>query len=119
MRLYRPVLLLMAVLVLAPALALAAAQSGAAKAQTKAKATAAATHATSGIVKTIDATSLVISRGAKTSQTLSFVVNAATVKKGDLVVGTHVEVRYRADGGQNIATAITAAVPKRRSSPTS
>jgi hypothetical protein len=85
-------------LLLVPALAMAA--------------VTAATHATKGIVKSVDDASLVITKSAKATKTLTFVLNATTVKKGDLAAGARVEVRYRAEGAQNIATAVTAWAPK-------
>ena len=115
MRMNKGTFALVGALLLVPALAMAA-QTGAAKTAPapKAKTTtvAAATHSTSGIVKSVDATSLVITKTAKATKTLTFVLNATTVKKGDLAAGARVEVRYRAEGKQNIATAVTASAPK-------
>lgn len=65
-----------------------------------------ATHATSGVVKSIDATSLVITRGTKHATTESFRLSAATEKKGELTAGARVEVRYRNEGGRHVATAV-------------
>ena len=93
-------------LLIVPALALA---------QTK----PAATHATNGIIKSADATSLVIAKTAKDTKTTTFTLNAATVTKGTLTPGSRVEVRYRKDGTENIATAVTATVAKVKSSPKS
>lgn len=105
-------------LLLVPALAMAAGQTGTARTADAPKAKAAvtaATHATKGIVKSVDDASLVITKGAKAAKTQTFVLNATTVKKGDLAAGARVEVRYRAEGGQNVATAVTASVPKGKS----
>jgi hypothetical protein len=52
---------------------------------------------------------LVISRpSAKNDKTLTFTLNASTQRKGDLAVGTAVEVRYRTEGKTNVATAVSA-----------
>jgi len=102
-------------LALIPALSLAQTKP-APKAATKAAATApakpAATHATNGIVKSSDATSLVITKSAKDMKTTTFTVNAATVTKGTIAPGARVSVRYRTEGTENIATAVTVAGKK-------
>ena len=69
----------------------------------------AATHATNGIVKSSDAASLVITKTAKDMKTTTFTVNAATVTKGTIAPGARVSVRYRTEGTENIATAVTVA----------
>jgi hypothetical protein len=107
-----------AALLLVPAFAVAA-QTKPAPAKTDKAAPAAATHATSGIVRSTTATALVIAKTATATATETFVLNPATARKGDLAVGARVEVRYRAEGGQNIATAVTAAAPKGKSTPKS
>ncbi len=99
-------------LALVPALALAQAKPAPAATKTAkpaitAPAKPAATHATNGIIKSADATSLVISKKAKDTKTTTFTLNAATVTKGALTPGARVAVRYRKDGTQNIATAVT------------
>jgi hypothetical protein len=97
-------------LALVPALALAQPKP-APKAPATTAATApakpAATHATNGIVKSSDATSLVITKTAKDTKTETFVVNATTAVKGTIAPGARVAVRYRTEGTQNIATAVT------------
>lgn len=105
-------------LALVPALAFAQAKTVPAtpKAAPKLTAPAAAkpapTHATNGIIKSAGATSIVIMKTAKDTKTTTFTLNAATVTKGTLTPGARVEIRYRAEGTQNIATAVTATVPK-------
>lgn len=64
-------------------------------------------HSTSGVVKSIDATHLVITKPTGTVKELSFVLNSATQRTGDLAAGATVDVRYKAEGKQNIATAVT------------
>lgn len=105
---------------LVPTLAVAQATSAPAAPKTAQKAAAltaapakpAATHATNGVIKSADATSLVITKTAKDTKTTTFALNASTVTKGTMTPGARVEVRYRTDGTQNVATAVTARVPK-------
>jgi hypothetical protein len=66
----------------------------------------AATHATTGVVESVDATSLVITRSALTRKNMAFVLNSATEREGHLAVGSRVEVRYRTDEKQQVATAV-------------
>jgi hypothetical protein len=75
---------------------------------------AAATHATTGVVKSGDATSLVITHmNGKKSEEVSFALNSTTTKKGDLTVGSTVDVRYRTEGSSNVATAVTVHAKKK------
>jgi len=105
-------LALVAAIALVPAFAVAQTKT-APKAPAKTVSTKpAATHATNGIVKSSDATSLVITKTAKDTKTETFVVNAATVTKGAVAPGARVEVRYRTEGSQMIATAVTARAAK-------
>lgn len=100
---------------LVPAFAFAQAKTSpktAAKTAAMAPAKAAATHATNGVVKSSDAASLVITKSAKDMKTTTFTVNAATVTKGTIAPGAHVSVRYRTEGTENIATAVTVAGKK-------
>lgn len=114
MRITRNILTFVGALLLVPALAFAAVHTPAQTPKAAAKAAAkAATHSTSGIVQSQTATSLVIAKNAKAAKaakTETFVLNATTVTKGDVVVGARVGVRYVAEGGQNVATAVTATV---------
>ena len=66
-----------------------------------------ATHSTSGVVKSVDGSTLVIAKNAKTAATETFTLNADTARKGDLQVGARVGVRYTTDSGHNVATAVT------------
>lgn len=65
-----------------------------------------ATHATRGVVKSVDATSLVLTRSAIGKKEIAFVMNPATRREGCIAVGATVEVRYRTGEKQQIATAI-------------
>ena len=67
---------------------------------------AAPTHATKGVVKSVDANTLVITHKGKTDMT--FALNPATHLQGSVAVGASVDVRYREDGKTYVATAVTA-----------
>ena len=75
---------------------------------------AAPTHATRGVVKSVDASTLVITRTGKMGGEMTFAVNPATHHQGTVAVGTPVAVRYREDGKTYVATAITAQQPKQQ-----
>ncbi len=74
----------------------------------KAEASAPATHAVRGVVKSVDATSLVITRSGHKGQLLSFTLNPATAREGTVDVGSTVAVRYRSEGKTLMATAVAA-----------
>jgi hypothetical protein len=61
-------------------------------------------HTTSGVVKSVSDSSLVITKGGKDQ---TFTVNASTEKKGPIETGAHVAVHYTMDGKTMVATAIT------------
>ena len=73
---------------------------------------AATTHATRGVVKSVDTGSLVIVRTGKKHGEMTFALDPATHLQGTVVVGTPVAVRYREDGKTRVATAITAQPPR-------
>lgn len=98
-------------LVVACSAATMAAQSAApapvkAAAKAGAKSTV-ATHSTTGTVKSIDGSTLVISKPGKKSGEMTFAVNGSTQKAGTVGVGSNVTVRYQGDGKSMVATAIT------------
>lgn len=66
------------------------------------------THATRGIVKSVDASTLVITRTGKAGGDMTFALDPATHRQGTVAVGTPVAVRYHEDGKTYVATAITA-----------
>lgn len=66
-------------------------------------------HATTGVVKSINSTSLVITRGSGRGDA-SFVLTPSTSLEGSIVVGVRVAIRYREQGGVRIATAVASAV---------
>jgi hypothetical protein len=65
-----------------------------------------ASHATTGVVKSMDTTSLVITHGGKNGKDMAFALNASTEKDGAVAVGSPVSVRYRQEGSSNIAMAV-------------
>ncbi len=69
---------------------------------------AVATHATTGVVKSATQTAMVVVRrvgGKRTEST--FVLTPATQRAGHIVAGATVDIRYRTEGRQKIATAVT------------
>jgi hypothetical protein len=75
-----------------------------AKAAPAKKAAAVPHHTTSGVVKSVSDSSLVLTKGGKDQ---TFVVNGSTEKKGPVETGAHVAVHYTLDGKTMVATAIT------------
>jgi hypothetical protein len=72
-----------------------------------------ATKSTSGTVKSVSDTQLVITKGSgKAAKDETFVVNSSTTKTGTVEAGSKVSVRYTSEGGTMTATAITASTPK-------
>lgn len=69
-------------------------------------------HALSGVVKSVDATRLVITRAGKHPAEMTFVVNPATQREGAISVGAAVQIRFRTEGRSQVATAILATPPK-------
>src|SRR6185295_9803891 len=69
-----------------------------------------AEHATSGTVKSIDATTLVIARAGNRGE-MTFELNPSIHRQGRISVGTRVSVRYQDDGKRHVATAITVENP--------
>jgi hypothetical protein len=72
----------------------------------------AATHATTGVVKSLNDTTLVISRPGKKGGDMTFALDSSTAREGTLAVGSPVSVRYHDQGKTKVATAITAQQPK-------
>jgi hypothetical protein len=85
-----------------------AAHQGAKRPAERPAAVEVATHATKGVVKTVSATALVITRRTAGKRTdTSFVLTLSTQKEGVLAAGSTVEIRYRTEGNQRIATAVS------------
>ena len=107
---------LFGLLVLSPALAFAAPQSQTpppAKTPAAKAAPAPAAHATNGVVKSVDVTSLVITRPSGSVKEMTFVLNTSTQTKGTVAVGSAVEVRYKTMGKDNVASAVTVQAKKK------
>ena len=71
-----------------------------------------ANHATTGVVKSLNDTTLVISRPGKKGGDMTFMLDSSTAREGTLAVGSPVSVRYHDQGKTRVATAITAQQPK-------
>jgi len=71
-----------------------------------------ATHATKGVVKVLTGSAITITRvtAGKRVDT-SFQLTASTQRAGTIAAGATVEIRYRTDGKQRIATAISVEAP--------
>src|SRR5262249_49813805 len=72
-----------------------------------------ATKTTSGVVKSVSDSQLVITKGSgKSAKDETFVVNASTTKTGTIETGSKVQVHYTTEGSTMTATAIAASAPK-------
>jgi len=67
-----------------------------------------ATHSTRGVVKSINDSTLVITRSGKNAGDMTLALNSSTHRDGAIAVGTPVSVRYMHEGKNFVATAITA-----------
>ena len=85
----------------------AAKPAAAKKEATSSAAKAAPTHATKGVVKSVDDSSLVITRHGKKPEDMTFTMNASTHKEGAVAVGAPVSVRYQESGTTHVATAVS------------
>jgi hypothetical protein len=85
----------------------------AAKADKPAKKSTVASHSTSGTVKSISDTQLVITKAGKKATEETFTVNASTTKTGTVEAGSKVSVHYTTEGSVMTATAITASPAKK------
>jgi hypothetical protein len=118
---------LAAALFAAPAIGFAAPQAGSSTAKPPASSSAKpatssstkpaakatiATHSTTGTVKSVDASTLVITHSGKKAEDMTFTLNSSTQKEGDVAVGAPVSVRYHDEGGAHVAAAIVAKAPK-------
>lgn len=74
------------------------------------------THATRGVVKSVDDNMLVITRSGKKPEEMSFTLNASTHREGTVAVGAPVSVRYQESGKTHVATAVSVEQAKPKSS---
>jgi hypothetical protein len=108
--------LIAAVLSMAPIGLLAATETQSSQ-KSATKVSTPASHATTGVVKSIDDTTLVITKhGKKETNAMTFVIDPSTHKEGSIEVGSSVSVRYHADGKKLIASAIAIQQPKQSAS---
>ena len=63
-------------------------------------------------MKSIDATSLVITRSARRTKEQTFAMDASTHQVGRVTVGATVEVRYRTEEGHRLATVVSVQEPR-------
>ena len=109
MRITTATLLLGGALVASPVAALAHSRSStAAKPTATTGAHTTATHAARGVVKSMDANTLVITHAGKKNSEMTFTLNNSTQRSGTIAVGSPVSVRYQKEGTADVATAITA-----------
>jgi hypothetical protein len=99
--------ILVAVLVAAPFVGLEASQTQPKTTTKHASGSAPATHATKGVVKSVDATTLVITRADKKHSEMKFALDTSTQRPEGVAIGAPVSVRYREDGKTHVATAVT------------
>ena len=92
-----------------PSMSLAAQTKPAPAAKTSTKPASAATHSAKGVVKSMDASSLVVTEHGKD---VSYTLDASTKKEGDPAVGSNVTVTYKTEGTQHVATDVKAAPAK-------
>lgn len=67
-----------------------------------------ATHATTGVVKSLSESSLVLEPTGGLGKGMVFTVAPTTHRDAGIAVGSDVSVRYRTEGAVNMATAVTA-----------
>jgi hypothetical protein len=82
-----------------------AGQTKSAGSASKAKTT---THATTGVVKSMNDTALTITRSGKHGGEMTFDMNGSTQRDGSIQIGTPVSVRYKEEGTHHLATAVAA-----------
>ena len=108
MRTTLAVLMVAGSLTAAPLGALAATPAGTPAPAAKTATTTKSDHATTGTVKSLSDTSLVLTKSGKKHHEMTFQLDPSVHKDGAVAVGSHVSVRYRDDGKKHVATAITA-----------
>jgi len=99
---------LIVVMAALPAVAFAQSTDTTAKAKHPAKV---ATTTMSGVVKSVDDSSMVMTRSNAKGPEQTFHLNASTTRKGKLVPGDVVNVQYFLDHGQKVATVVTVTKP--------
>ena len=100
--------LLVGALAAVPAAGFAAPAGNAQTTTAKRPAKAGAAHATTGVVKSIDEKTLVITRPGKKGREMTFALNSSTQREGTVAVGSTVSVKYREEGGTHVASTLLA-----------
>jgi hypothetical protein len=108
MRKFVSIAALAAVVMVAPFVSAQTPASSSAKPAKPAASKSVATHTTNGTVKSVDATSLVITKSGGKAQEMTFALDPSTQKQGTVEVGSMVTVHYKTEGSTMTATAITA-----------
>lgn len=100
-------------LALSPLVVAASTQAGGPAKASTARTAAAATseHVTTGTVKSMDATTLVITRAGKSRAEMTFDLGPSVHREGNVAVGSNVSIRYHENGAKHVATAITVRRP--------
>jgi hypothetical protein len=91
---------------------LAIAQTTKSSSKSSTKSASTATHSVQGVVKSVDASSLVITKSGKKGSDMTFKLDSTTQKDGSIANGSPVSVRYRMEGSSMVATAVNAEAPK-------
>jgi hypothetical protein len=68
--------------------------------------TSARIHSVRGVVKSVDPTTLVIERGGKKKKDMTFAMDAATHRNGEINVGSTVAVRYKTEASKVMALSV-------------
>jgi Domain of unknown function (DUF5666) len=79
------------------------AKTATAKTTTAKSTSSVSSHLTRGVVKSIDSSSLVIEQGTgKSKKDMTFVLDTATRREGEINVGSTVAVRYKNDASKKL-----------------
>lgn len=95
----------------APAAAQAQSAAKDAKGAAKGAKAAKSEHVTTGTVKSVDATTMVVTRSGKKHTEMTFDLPPSVHREGTVAVGAHVSIRYHEEGNKHVATAITVRRP--------
>ena len=119
-KLFQAVVVVAAAVLAVPALSLAAQTTPAAPTTTKAKSgskpAAGTVYSATGVVKSLDASTLVLTEKPskkKKSHDVHFVVDSSTQKDANIAAGSTVHVKYHNDAKKHVATEIRAGSGKK------
>ena len=71
-----------------------------------------ATHAVRGVVKSVDSSTLVVTRTSRKASDFAFVLTSSTIRGGAIAIGATVSVRYYVAGDTLVATAVGVRRPR-------